>query len=162
MESSACVQSTGHGCVNDGNRIIIIIMSVKKECPVDFSPQIRSMNVFPHDKKSDMRVLLCQRHPAGSGVLRRLTGFPIGRWFVNPCRGSVLAKRAKTNHEYTYLRSEPQIFIYVSKTKVCAIFFDFLGVCFWVPEIHCKYLSMNELALNFSRKHHHFFILIRG
>ena len=57
MESSACVQSTGHGCVNDGNRIIIIIMSVKKECPIDFSPQIRSMNVFPHEKKMDIGVL---------------------------------------------------------------------------------------------------------
>ena len=57
MESSAYVQSTGHGCVNDGNRIIIIIMSVKKECPVDFSPQIRSMNVFPHEKKMDIDVL---------------------------------------------------------------------------------------------------------
>ena len=48
---------TGRGCVNDGNRIIIIIMSVKKECPVDFSPQIRSMKVFPHETKVDIGVL---------------------------------------------------------------------------------------------------------
>ena len=32
-------------------------MSVKKEYPVDFSPQIRSMNVFPHEKKMDIGVL---------------------------------------------------------------------------------------------------------
>ena len=51
LESSFFMQSTGHGCVNDGNRIIIIILSVKKECPVDSSPQIRIMNVFPHEKK---------------------------------------------------------------------------------------------------------------
>ena len=57
MESSAYVQSTGRGCVNDGNHTIIIIMSVAKKCPVDFFPQIRSMNVFPHEKKVDIGVL---------------------------------------------------------------------------------------------------------
>ena len=66
-----------------------------------------------------------QRHPVGSGVLRRLIGFPTGRWFVKPGRGSVLTKRAKTNHEYTFLRSESQIFTCVSKTKVRSIFFGF-------------------------------------
>ena len=68
---------------------------------------------------------LGQRHPVGSGIMRRLIGFPIGRWFVKPGRGSILAKRAKTNHEYTFLRSESQIFTCVSKTKVGSIFFDF-------------------------------------
>ena len=57
MESSAYVQSTGRGCVNDGNRTIIIIMSVKNLCPVDFSPQIRCMNIIPHEKKLDTGVL---------------------------------------------------------------------------------------------------------
>ena len=83
LESSFFMQSTGHGCVNDGNRIIIIILSVKKECPVDSSPQIRIMNVFPHEKKSDMRVLLCQRHPADSGDSAQTYRFPnrsLGRW----------------------------------------------------------------------------------
>ena len=157
MESSAYVQSTGRGCVNDGNRTIIIIMSVKNLCPVDFSPQIRSMDVIPHDKKSDMRVLLCQRHPVGSGVLRRLTGFPTGHWFVKLGRGSVIIKRVKTNHEYTFLCSEPQIFTCVSKTKVGSIFFDF-WMFVLAPESFCNSLIMNELAPIFSRKHHHFFI----
>ena len=57
MESSAYVQSTGRGCINDGVRTIIIIMSVTKKCPVDFFPQIRSMNVFPHETKVDIGVL---------------------------------------------------------------------------------------------------------
>ena len=66
-----------------------------------------------------------QRHPVGSGVLRRLTGFPIGHWFVKPGRGSTLIKRAKINHEYTFLRSESQTFTCVSKIKVGSIFFGF-------------------------------------
>ena len=57
MESSAYVQSTGRGCINDGVRTIIIIMTVKNKCPVDFSPKIRCMNIFPHEKKVDIGVL---------------------------------------------------------------------------------------------------------
>ena len=74
-----------------------------------------------------------QRHPVGSGVLRRLIGFPTGRWFVKPGRGSVLTKRAKTNHEYTFLRSEPQIFTDVLKTKSRVDILWFLDVCFGYP-----------------------------
>ena len=33
------------------------------------------------------------------------------------------------------------------------------GSLFWIPESFCKPLSVNELALNFSRKPHHFFVL---
>ena len=98
-----------------------------------------------------------QRHPVGSGVLRRLIGFPTGRWFVKPGRGSVLTKRAKTNHEYTFLCSEPQIFTDVSENKVEAIFFA-SGYLFWLSESSCKSLSTNEFALIFSHKHHHFFV----
>ena len=42
-----------------------------------------------------------------------------------PAGGSIIVKRAKTNHEYTFLRSEPQIFTDVLKTKVGSIFFGF-------------------------------------
>ena len=59
-------------------------------------------------------------------ILRRLTGFPIGRWFVKPGRGSILTKRAKTNREYIFLHLESQVFTCVSKTKVGSIFFGFL------------------------------------
>jgi len=100
-------------------------MTVKNKRPVDSSPQIRCMNVFPHEKKWTWVSFPDQRHPVGSGVLRRLIGFPTGRWFVKPGRGFVIIKRVKINHEYMFLCSELQIFIYVSKTKVCAIFFDF-------------------------------------
>ena len=97
-----------------------------------------------------------QRHPVGSGIMRRLICFPTGRQFVKPGRGSVIIKRVKTNHEYTFLCSEPQIFTDVSENKVEAIFFA-SGYLFWVSEIHCKYLSMNELALKIAHTVHHFF-----
>ena len=45
-------------------------MSVIKKCPVDFSPQTRSMNVFPHEKKVDMGVL---SRPEASSRFRRPT-----------------------------------------------------------------------------------------
>ena len=119
------MQLIGRGCINDGVRTIIIIMTIKNKCPVDFSPQIRNIIVFSMRKKWTYISFLEQRHPVGSGIMRRLICFPIGRWFVKPGRGFVIIKRVKINHEYMFLCSELQIFIYVSKTKVCAIFFDF-------------------------------------
>ena len=62
------MQLIGRGCINDGVRTIIIIMTIKNKCPVDFSPQIRSMNVFFHKKKEDIGVL-----PRADGVNSELT-----------------------------------------------------------------------------------------
>ena len=133
MESSFYMQSIGHGCINDGVRTIIIIMTVKNKCPVDFSPQIRCMNIFPHEKKLDIGVL--PRVEASSRFRHHAQTYRFpNRSLVRKTRQGFRYHKKSKNKSRIYILMFRTANIYMRfKNKSWIDILWFLDVCFGCP-----------------------------